>query len=45
VFGHPTTFRVNAQNITNEKYWASTGGLFLAESLPSTVKFSIATQF
>ncbi|HEY3695325.1 TonB-dependent siderophore receptor [Phenylobacterium sp.] len=45
LFGHQTTFRVNADNITNKKYWVSTAGLFLAEGAPSVVKFSIGTRF
>ena len=40
-----TTFRLNGQNITSERYWASTGGLFLGQSLPMVVKFSVATNF
>jgi iron complex outermembrane receptor protein len=45
IVGHDTTFRVNAENITQKKYWASTGGLLLAEGPPSTVKFSVSTEF
>lgn len=45
LFGHPTTFRINADNVANEKYWASTGTLFLAQGAPSTVKFSVSTEF
>jgi iron complex outermembrane recepter protein len=45
VFDHNMTFRVNGQNITNKRYWASTGGLFLGESLPRVVKFSVSTVF
>lgn len=41
----PMTFRLNGQNITSERYWASTGGLFLGQSLPAVVKFSIDTSF
>jgi iron complex outermembrane receptor protein len=37
--------RVNGQNITNKRYWASTGTLFLAEGPPAVVKFSISTRF
>jgi iron complex outermembrane recepter protein len=42
---HKTTFRVNAQNIANKRYWASTGQDFLAEGAPATVKFAVSTQF
>ena len=43
--GHDTTFRVNAENITQKKYWSSTGALLLAEGAPSTVKFSVSSEF
>jgi iron complex outermembrane receptor protein len=36
---------VNAENLTKKKYWASTGGLLLAEGAPSTIKFSISSEF
>jgi iron complex outermembrane receptor protein len=45
IYDHPTTFRINAQNVGNKKYWASTGALFLAEGAPSVVKFSVSTAF
>jgi iron complex outermembrane receptor protein len=45
LYGHRTTFRVNAENVGNERYWASTGTLFLAEGAPQVVKFSISTEF
>ena len=45
LYGHETTFRVNAENVGNKKYWASTGTLFLAEGAPETVKFSISSRF
>jgi iron complex outermembrane recepter protein len=45
LYGHETTFRINAENITNRRYWVSTAGLFLAEGAPSVVKFSIGTRF
>lgn len=45
LYGHRTTFRVNAENVGNKKYWASTGTLFLAEGAPSVVKFSVSTEF
>lgn len=43
--GHEMTFRVNAENITQKKYWASTGALLLAEGAPSTIKFSVSSLF
>ena len=42
---HAITFRVNAENVGNTRYWAATGSLLLAEGPPSTVKFSISTEF
>jgi iron complex outermembrane receptor protein len=44
-FGQQLTMRVNGQNITNKRYWASTGTLFLAEGPPALVKFSVSTRF
>ncbi len=41
----PVTFRLNGQNIMDKAYWASTGGLFLSEGLPATVKFSASVNF
>jgi iron complex outermembrane receptor protein len=45
LFGKPTTFRINATNVGNVRYWASTGGLVLGENLPPTVKFSLSRRF
>jgi iron complex outermembrane recepter protein len=39
------TFQVNAQNITNEKYFASTGAFLLAQGGPRLIKFLISTKF
>jgi iron complex outermembrane receptor protein len=39
------TLRLNGQNITNKRYWASTGGLFLGEGPPAVVRFSVQTRF
>jgi iron complex outermembrane receptor protein len=39
------TFQLNAQNITNERYFASTGGFLLAQGGPRLIKFLIATKF
>jgi iron complex outermembrane receptor protein len=41
----PMTLRLNAQNIGNKRYWASTGAFFLAEGTPAEVKFSLETRF
>lgn len=43
--GRQITFRVNAENITGKRYWASTGADLLAQGAPSTVKFSLGTRF
>jgi iron complex outermembrane receptor protein len=43
--GHKLTARVNGQNITGKRYWASVGAGSLAESLPSVVKFSLAFNY
>lgn len=42
---HELVLRVNGQNITNERYWASVGGNSLAESLPRTIKFSLGFRY
>jgi iron complex outermembrane receptor protein len=39
------TFQVNAQNITNERYFASTGGFLLAQGGPRLIKFLVSTKF
>jgi iron complex outermembrane receptor protein len=43
--GHTVTARVNGQNITNKRYWATVSAGTLAESLPGVVKFSLAFQY
>jgi iron complex outermembrane receptor protein len=43
--GTEMTFQVNAQNITNERYFASTGGFLLAQGGPRLIKFLISTKF
>ena len=43
--GTQVTARVNAQNVTGERYFASTGGNFIAFGAPATVKFSLAFGF
>jgi iron complex outermembrane receptor protein len=42
---HQLVARVNAQNITGKRYWASVGGNTLATGLPATVKFSLSAQY
>jgi iron complex outermembrane receptor protein len=43
--GNPTTFRVNAQNVADKKYFAATGGNIVAQGTPRMIKFSVQTQF
>jgi iron complex outermembrane recepter protein len=45
VGGHQVVLRANGQNIAGKRYWASTGGLFLAEGLPGEVRFSLAWRY
>jgi iron complex outermembrane receptor protein len=45
IVGHGVTFRVNGENITGKRYWASTGADLVAEGTPTTVKFSLSTSF
>jgi iron complex outermembrane receptor protein len=45
VGGAEMTFQLNAQNLTNERYFASTGGFLLAQGGPRLLKFLIATKF
>ncbi len=43
--GHTIVARINAQNLTNKRYWAAAGASTLAESLPRVVKFSLAFNY
>jgi iron complex outermembrane receptor protein len=45
VFGNETTFRINAENVTDEKYWAATASSLLNPNLPPTIKLSVTTRF
>lgn len=45
VNGAEMTFQLNAQNLTNERYFASTGGFLLAQGGPRLIKFLISTKF
>jgi iron complex outermembrane receptor protein len=42
---HPVTLRIYGTNVTNKKYFASTGGLFAVQGGPPVVKFSLSTSF
>ncbi|MBF0886713.1 TonB-dependent siderophore receptor [Gluconobacter sphaericus] len=39
------TFFLNVDNVTNARYWNSSGARFLSLSAPRTVRFSIAADF
>ena len=45
IYSHPTTFRLNAQNLTNARYWAATGSMYLSEGAPQTIEMSVSTKF
>ena len=45
LFGNETTFRINAENVTDEKYWAATASSLLNPNLPPTLKLSVTTRF
>ena len=45
VNGADMTFQLNAQNLTNERYFASTGGFLLAQGGPRLIKFLVSTKF
>lgn len=45
IAGRPTTFRLYAENVTDERYWAATASSLLGVSLPRTIKFSLTTRF
>jgi iron complex outermembrane receptor protein len=42
--GHEMALRVNGQNITDKRYFASTGSLLLAQGGPRTVRLSLSTK-
>jgi iron complex outermembrane receptor protein len=45
ISGRSTTFRLYADNVTDERYWAATASSLLNANLPPTVKFSVTTRF
>ena len=45
VADHTVVARVNGQNITGKRYWASVGGNSLASAVPGSVKFSLSVQY
>jgi iron complex outermembrane receptor protein len=42
--GREVTFRVNGENITGKRYFASTAGNFVSKSLPPAIKFSLQAK-
>ncbi len=44
VFGQRTTFRVNAENVSDEKYWSATASSLLNPNLPPAIKLSVTTR-
>jgi iron complex outermembrane receptor protein len=40
-FAYPMTFRINARNVGDRRYWAATSSNLLAEGQPADVEFSI----
>lgn len=44
-FGRSMTLRVTAQNVTNKKYFSSTGASIIAQGAPRVIKFSLSTEF
>lgn len=42
---HLLTFRLNAENVGQVRYWAGTGSSILSEGAPAVVKFSVSAMF
>ena len=45
IAGARTNFRLNWENVGDQRYWGTAGADFLAQGTPSTVKFAISTGF
>jgi iron complex outermembrane receptor protein len=45
IFGKPTTFRVNVENVANKAFWESTSGGYLTQGAPRTFLLSMTTDF
>jgi iron complex outermembrane receptor protein len=45
IYGHPTTFRLNINNLLNARYWTNKGDTFLYTGSPQTIAFSVSTDF
>ncbi len=39
--GHPVTYRVGVDNLTNEKYWLTSFGFILNQGVPRTIRASV----
>ena len=45
VYGCPTTFRLNVNNVLDARYWVNKGDTFLYTGAPRTIAFSVSTDF
>jgi iron complex outermembrane receptor protein len=45
ISGADTSFRVNWENVGNKRYFGSAGADFVAQGIPTAIKFTIATGF
>ncbi|WP_158915779.1 TonB-dependent siderophore receptor [Caulobacter sp. S45] len=45
LYDHQTTFRINADNVGNRRYWDSTGGSLLSQAPPGDVRFQVSSKF
>ena len=42
--GTEVTFRINGENVTGKRYFASTAGNFVSKSLPPAIKLSVQAK-
>ena len=45
LLGGETTIRLTDQNVTDKRYFSSTGGDYIAQGPPRMVKFSVTVRF
>jgi len=45
LFGNDMLFQLNGENITDKRYFSSTGAFLLAQGGPRLIKFAISTKF
>ncbi|MGH6617451.1 TonB-dependent receptor, partial [Sphingomonas sp.] len=45
ISGAETSFRINWENVGNKRYFGSAGADFVAQGIPTAIKFTIATGF